>query len=101
MLVIALLREQDSYGYELVTRLQGAGLTDIATGSVYPVLTRLEKEGLLESYLVASNAGPARKYYAPTSAGLTHLTAQRRGWQALKDVVAVVLTHSPTKETRR
>ncbi|MPV37830.1 PadR family transcriptional regulator [Georgenia subflava] len=100
MLVVALLREQDSYGYELVTRLQDSGLTDIAAGSVYPVLTRLEKEGLLESYLVSSSAGPARKYYTPTHAGLDHLTAQRRGWQTLKDVVAVVLTHSP-KETRR
>lgn len=95
MLVLALLRERDSYGYELVTRLQEAGLTDIATGSVYPVLTRLEREGRLDSYLVQSSAGPARKYYTPTPDGLDHLVAQRRGWQSLNDVVAVVLVPRP------
>jgi len=97
MLVLALLREQDSYGYELVTRLRDAGLTDVATGSVYPVLTRLERDGHLASYLVASQSGPARKYYTPTDAGLGHLGVQRRGWQQLGDVVAVVMTPGPRR----
>lgn len=100
MLVLALLRQRDSYGYELVRRLQEAGLADIAAGSVYPVLTRLEKEGRLESYLVSSSAGPARKYYTPSPAGLTHLIERGRGWHALKDVVAVVLSETQSKETR-
>ncbi|WP_127126590.1 PadR family transcriptional regulator [Georgenia sp. SYP-B2076] len=95
LLVLALLRDQDSYGYELVTRLQGAGLTGIAAGSVYPVLTRLERDGDLDSYLVRSSEGPARKYYTPTTEGLRHLSAQRRAWQAVNDVVAVVLTPLP------
>jgi len=97
MLVLALLREQDSYGYELVTRLHDSGLTDVSTGSVYPVLTRLERDGHLASYLVASPSGPARKYYTPTDAGLTHLSVQRRSWQQLGDVVAVVLTPGPRR----
>lgn len=95
MLILALLRSRDSYGYELVTRLREAGLTDIATGSVYPVLTRLERAGRLDSYLVPSPAGPARKYYTPTPAGLDQLIARRRGWQRLGDVVAVVLMPDP------
>src|SRR4051812_5815217 len=97
MLVLALLREQDSYGYELVTRLRDSGLTDVSTGSVYPVLTRLERDGHLASYLVASPSGPARKYYTPTDAGLSHLNVQRRSWQQLGDVVAVVLTPGPSR----
>jgi PadR family transcriptional regulator PadR len=101
MLVLALLRESDSYGYELVTRLQQAGLRDIAAGSVYPVLTRLERDGDVESYLVQSSAGPARKYYTPTTAGLRHLSAQRRAWQALSDVVALVLTPAPRRQEHR
>ena len=100
LLILALLRGKDSYGYELVTRLRDAGLADIAAGSVYPVLTRLERDGHLDSYLVQSSAGPARKYYTPTHTGLQHLSAQRRAWQAVNDVVAVVLTPEPpaTKE---
>src|SRR5690625_7726105 len=68
MLVLALLHQQESYGYELVTRLRSHGLDSIAPGTVYPVLTRLEREGRLTSYLMASSAGPARKYYRPTPA---------------------------------
>jgi len=87
MLVLTLLDQEESYGYELVTRLQAGGLDGIATGTVYPVLTRLEREGRLSSRLVPSAAGPARKYYRPTPAGLSLLADARRAWTALADVV--------------
>ncbi|GAA1429956.1 PadR family transcriptional regulator [Microlunatus lacustris] len=87
MLVLTLLDQEESYGYELVTRLQAGGLHGIATGTVYPVLTRLEREGRLTSRLVPSAAGPARKYYRPTPAGLALLADARRAWTALADVV--------------
>ncbi|WP_341360328.1 PadR family transcriptional regulator [Georgenia sp. M64] len=98
MLVLAVLRQRDSYGYDLVVRLQETGLTDISAGSVYPVLARLEREGHLRSYLVPSASGPARKYYAPTPAGLTHLAEQRRAWQQLGNVVRMALTPPPRTE---
>lgn len=88
MLVLSLLEDEESYGYELVVRLQAVGLPGIATGTVYPVLTRLEREGRLASRLVASDAGPARKYYQPTDAGLQFLVDTRRAFDALADVVA-------------
>jgi PadR family transcriptional regulator, regulatory protein PadR len=66
LLVLALLTEAESYGYELVTRLQADGLSDIAAGTVYPVLARLEREGLITSRLVASSSGPARPSVAVT-----------------------------------
>jgi PadR family transcriptional regulator PadR len=91
MLVLTLLDREESYGYELVTRLQTAGLHGIATGTVYPVLTRLEREGRLTSRLVASAAGPARKYYRPTPAGLALLADARRAWADLADVVSHLL----------
>ncbi len=92
MLVLALLTERESYGYELVTRLQEVGLTDITAGTVYPVLTRLEREGQVSSRLVASPSGPARKYYRPTPDGDAALTAAGHGWQRLSRTVATVLT---------
>lgn len=87
MLVLALLAHSESYGYALVMRLRDAGLTDIATGTVYPVLTRLEREGSLSARLVPSSSGPARKYYAPTPAGLAAMAAQRTQWDRLSGVV--------------
>lgn len=86
-LVLALLRREESYGYELVTRLQAGGLTDVATGTVYPILTRLEREGSITSRLVPSSSGPARKYYAPTPVGAARLAQGLTAWRDLIDVV--------------
>ena len=86
-LVLAALAAGESYGYELVTRLQAAGLGSLTTGTVYPVLTRLERDGLLEAHLVPSTSGPARKYYRPTPAGHASLTDGVAGWAALDAVV--------------
>ena len=91
MLVLALLTEADSYGYELVTRLQADGLGDIAAGTVYPVLARLEREGLIASRLVASSSGPARKYYVPTAQGAAELARSTRAWLQLTNTVTATL----------
>lgn len=96
MLVLALLAEAESYGYELVTRLQAAGLTDIGAGTVYPVLNRLERDGAVSSRLVASTTGPARKYYRPTTRGTAELAAAGAAWDRLATTVAAVL--DPDKE---
>ena len=89
-LVLALLSTAESYGYELVTRLRDAGLSGIGTGTVYPVLSRLEREGLLTSRLEASSSGPARKYYRPTAAGLDHITTGLAAWHELGLVVDAI-----------
>jgi len=89
--VLALLAERESYGYELVTRLQADGLTDMATGTVYPVLARLEREGHITSRLVASSSGPARKYYMPTARGAAELTRSKLSWTELTVTVATTL----------
>jgi PadR family transcriptional regulator, regulatory protein PadR len=93
-LVLAALRSQESYGYELVTRLQDAGLTGVAAGTIYPVLTRLEREGALTARLVESSAGPARKYYSLTAEGSVRLVYGLDGWEGLGLVVSE-LTTSP------
>src|SRR3954454_18426567 len=86
LLLLRLLAERESYGYEVVQRIRAAGLSDIAEGSVYPALARLEREGSVESRLVASTSGPARKYYRPTTAGLAALDEGTASWFALVDV---------------
>ena len=83
MLVLALLTERESYGYELVTRLHEGGLDDLSAGTLYPVLNRLERDGQISSRLVASSAGPARKYYVPTQTGTEQLWSTARSWQQL------------------
>ncbi len=91
MLVLQVLRDEETYGYELVTRLTNRGMAGISTGTVYPVLNRLEKEGLLGSRLVASSAGPARKYYGVTDLGDAALGDAISGWEHLAAAVRAVL----------
>ncbi|WP_421734686.1 PadR family transcriptional regulator [Cellulomonas sp.] len=99
MLVLALLTERESYGYELVTRLHDGGLDDLSAGTVYPVLNRLERDGQISSRLVASTAGPARKYYLPTGTGAEQLWSTARAWRQLAITVDHLLTRATTKES--
>jgi PadR family transcriptional regulator PadR len=91
IVLLRLLAERESYGYELVERVHEAGLADVPDGSVYPALGRLERDGHVSSRLVASPSGPARKYYRPTPAGRAALAEWTRAWRALVDVVDPLL----------
>ena len=101
LLLLHLLAEQESYGYEVVQRLHGAGLSDILEGTVYPALSRLEREGRVISRLVSSNAGPARKYYRPTPAGYDALAIGTSNWSVLADVVGSVLNRPVPPEPKK
>jgi PadR family transcriptional regulator, regulatory protein PadR len=100
MLVLTLLATDESYGYELVVRLRDVGLDGISPGTVYPVLGRLEREGLLASRLQPSPQGPARKYYRTTAAGDRRREDAAVAWRQLSGVVAAVTTAPDDQEDR-
>ncbi len=88
-LVLGILAEGDSYGYAIikrVTELSGGHLhwTD---GMLYPVLHRLERQGLIASNWVASETARKRKYYRITKEGHAQLAAEQRRWQAVDDTL--------------
>jgi PadR family transcriptional regulator, regulatory protein PadR len=91
LLLLQLLAEQESYGYEVVQRLRGEGLDDLMEGTVYPAMARLEREGWVSSRLLPSQSGPARKYYRPTAEGYAALAVGKRTWEAQVEVVAGIL----------
>jgi PadR family transcriptional regulator PadR len=88
---LAIMAEGPVYGYELTKRLRERGLTIVGEGSIYPLLARLEREGLVETYRAASNGGPPRKYYRPSAAGSRALAAGISEWQATRDALDLVL----------
>jgi PadR family transcriptional regulator, regulatory protein PadR len=96
VILLRLLADGESYGYALATRVHEIGLVDVADGSIYPALTRLEREGWLVSRLVASPSGPARKYYRLSESGREALEAGRRAWLTLAEVVTPLLASPPT-----
>jgi len=84
-LVLAVLARGEEYGYALlreVERLSGGALT-WQEGMLYPVLHRLEREGLIESTWRAAETGRRRKYYAITKRGQEALAAERASWEAV------------------
>lgn len=78
--VLAVVERADSYGYDVVRHLRGAGLAEVGDASVYGTLRRLYAQGSLTSYVVPSEEGPHRKYYGVTPQGRTALAHQAKQW---------------------
>ena len=87
--VLAVLSREDAYGYDIASRL--AGTIDMAEGTIYPLMRRMQGDGLVETYLVESPAGPSRKYYRLTAAGQASFAAQRNAWRAFAMAVETTL----------
>lgn len=85
--LLAVMREGPTYGYEMTKRLRTRGLSTVGEGSIYPLLGRLERDGLVETRRAASNGGPPRKYYSLSLAGEHALEAGIREWQMARDAV--------------
>jgi PadR family transcriptional regulator PadR len=79
----------------MVEILAASGLTLVSEGSIYPLLTRLERGGRIESYRERSAAGPPRKYYRLTPEGAADLVAGRQTWHAFAAAVGQVLADPP------
>jgi PadR family transcriptional regulator PadR len=79
--VLAALRHDDGYGYDILRRLRTAGLEDVGDASVYGTLRRLFQAGYLTTYVVPSDEGPHRKYYALNAAGRDQLQRAGKVWR--------------------
>ena len=89
--LLAVMEEGPAYGYEMTKRLRARGLSTVGEGSIYPLLGRLERDGLVETYTAASDEGPPRKYYRPSREGRRALAAGVSEWRAARDAVDAVL----------
>lgn len=89
--LLAVISEEPSYGYEMTKRLRERGLASVAEGSIYPLLGRLERDGLVETYRAASQGGPQRKYYRPSEAGRVALALGVSEWRAARAAIDAVL----------
>ncbi|MBT2484209.1 MULTISPECIES: PadR family transcriptional regulator [unclassified Microbacterium] len=83
-IVLALLAEQPAYGYEITTRVRDHGFTDIAEGTIYALLVRIEQKSLVDVEKVPSEKGPPRKVYTLNAAGTHELGEFWKTWDFLK-----------------
>jgi PadR family transcriptional regulator, regulatory protein PadR len=92
--VLAMLRDEEQYGFELVHALGGVDGMVTGEGAIYPLLARLRRQGLVETTWQESATGPPRKYYRLAEAGQQALAEFTESWQRLRDSVDGLLASS-------
>jgi PadR family transcriptional regulator PadR len=85
--VLALLDEEERYGFDLVRALADVDGMVTSEGTIYPLLGRLRRDGLVESSWQESPTGPPRRYYRLTESGRAALEGFRREWSRFRDAV--------------
>jgi PadR family transcriptional regulator PadR len=84
-IVLAILAVRSAYGYEITARLREQGFADIAEGTIYALLVRIEQRGLVDVEKVPSEKGPPRKVYTLNAAGQAQLDEFWRTWSFLAE----------------
>lgn len=84
-IVLAILAGQPAYGYEITAWLRDQGFSDIAEGTVYALLVRIEQRGFVDVEKVPSEKGPPRKVYTLNAQGRDYLDEFWRTWSFLAD----------------
>jgi len=84
-IVLAILSMQPAYGYEITARLRETGFSDIAEGTVYALLVRIEHRGLVDVEKHPSEKGPPRKVYSLNAQGREYLEEFWKTWDFLAD----------------
>jgi PadR family transcriptional regulator, regulatory protein PadR len=78
--VLEIIRREQTYGYEIVKKLNALGFEDVVEGTVYTILLRLEKNKLVDIQKKPSEIGPPRKFYSLNAAGQQELAAFWSRW---------------------
>lgn len=91
MCVLAVLAVEPLHAYAIVERLRHQGFPQVSYGTIYPLVTRLRRQGLVQQEAVDSPSGPTRNLLAPTAAGRDALTAWRDRWEQTTAATTAIL----------
>ena len=84
-IVLAILSGRPAYGYEITARLRDQGFSDVAEGTVYALLIRIEQKGLVDVEKIPSELGPPRKVYSLNARGREYLEEFWKMWSFLAE----------------
>ena len=98
--VLALLRDGERYGFELVRELSAVDGLVTSEGTIYPLLTRLRKDQLVTTFWRESDSGPPRRYYRLTDAGQAALADFTKEWSRFRDSVDAILSREEGDDHR-
>lgn len=97
-IVLAILAGRSAYGYEITARLRDEGFAEIAEGTVYALLVRIEQRGLVDVEKVPSEKGPPRKVYSINPQGQDQLAEFWRTWSFLAERIEQLHAHNDNNE---
>lgn len=89
--IVKIIGNEETYGYEIISRLQDYGFDDVREGTTYPILVRLERKKIIRSEYKESSLGPKRKYYFLTETGEEFLNEFQSVWEDVKKSVDRVM----------
>lgn len=97
-IILGILKQGNSYGYLIIKKIKelSKGKMQYSDGMLYPVLHRLEKEGLIRSNWAMEKDAKPRKYYEITELGKKALAAEQEQWQQVNSVMQAVWNLKPT-----
>ncbi|MBB5789204.1 PadR family transcriptional regulator [Jiangella mangrovi] len=90
--VLSVVADEETYGYVIARRLDDAGFGTVKGGTLYPILGRLEDDGLVTSSWREGDGGPGRKYFTATPAGRAALAERSERWAAFAATTHGLLT---------
>ena len=93
-MILAILAGRAAYGYEITAWLRDRGFADIAEGTVYALLVRIEQRGLVDVEKVPSEKGPPRKVYSLNPQGREYLDEFWKSWGFLAERIAQLHDHT-------
>lgn len=79
--ILKIIDREPTYGYAIATTLRESGFADLTEGTLYPLLLRLERKGLIRAEYRAGQGGPSRKYYTLTPDGQQYLEEFMEAWR--------------------
>ena len=89
--VLGIIAKGETYGYEILSELEKAGLDEVGEGTLYPVLTRLDKNRYIQCRKAKSPLGPIRKYYTITLTGKKYLEEFKINYKKITDSTEQIL----------
>lgn len=96
-LILTILKRGESYGYQIIQDVKelSGGSLEWSDGMLYPVLHKMEKDGLVQSRWEVSDEGRRRKYYSITDAGRKELATAKQEWLSVHQVLQKLWGPSP------
>ena len=95
--ILQIISRKETYGYEISEHLHQSGFPDISEGTIYPLLLRLERNGLITARYKESPVGPKRKYFSISPEGRAEIEEFYHNWSELSNAIRNLFQNGGTQ----